>query len=113
PLTKEVAWSQNCHDCLFTAFANHRELHAALLHVHDTLRVVTLRVDNLCFLKLFNSSRQSGRIEKSLCIKCSSCSGVTIGFCAAGTHRSFHNATPNCRKDHSPRYREDPGCGIR
>ena len=78
--TKEVAGSQNRDDRLFADVINDGELYTACLQVHYALSGITLRVDDLCFFKLYNFSRHPGRIEKSLGIESDFRRGYSFGF---------------------------------
>jgi len=57
--TKEVTRSQNGDDRLFADFIDDAELHTAFLYVHYALSGITLGVDELRLLKLFNFSRHA------------------------------------------------------
>src|SRR5208282_659777 len=69
PLTKKVTGSENREDCFFADLIHDGELYTAFLNVHHAFSGITLTVDLLRFSIFHDSSRQAGRIEKSLRIE--------------------------------------------
>jgi len=68
-LTKKVARGKDRHDGLFASLIDNGQFYPAILDVQDIPSRVTLSVDLLRFSVLHNSSRDTGRMEKTLGIE--------------------------------------------
>jgi len=66
---EEIAGAQNRYHGFPARFVDYRELHAALLKIHDVLGGIALGEDGLFSIELGDSSAQSGGVEKLLHIE--------------------------------------------